>query len=91
MLLLCRTKAPPKSAFISQTPVSLFIWGKTCCFKNLSFQNLAYFVLDLGLFVRSLAYVLKQKFFIFFETTGFETTGFSTYILCHIIAYANMI
>ena len=38
-----------------------FIWGKTCCFKNQSFRNLAYFILYLGLFDRKLAYFLKRQ------------------------------
>ena len=37
-----------------------FIWGKTCCFKNQSFQNLADSILGFGLFARNLTYCLKR-------------------------------
>jgi len=48
-----------------------FIWGKTCCFKNQSFQHVGLFYISVWL--------ICQKFGLFFETTGFETTVVSPY------------
>jgi hypothetical protein len=39
---------------------TIFHMGKTCCFKNPSFQNLAFSILYLGLFAICLAYFLKR-------------------------------